>query len=384
VTVSTERDLDQASEAVKAVVDALSAALATINKETKTASEDSSAAGPLSSDTTARNLKLSLRSYLSGAVSGLTGDYTTGSSVGISLTREGDVTLDSAKLKDALAADFGAVASLFTSSYRTSDSRVGVVSAPENLPGGTYSVVATQALSPAEVMGITYTKPNPAETFQITVGGTTVDVTVPKNAFINEAVDAINADLLAGGITNVVASQANVGGNDVLVLTGSDVGSSASFVVSANTFGLAGTHLGLDVGGTIDGVAGTGSGSQLSAASPLSGLVLSLDVTDSEISGAGGSLDVGTVTISTGLAGAFGEFLDTVTETGGLIDRATDRWDAQIKLADERIEQLESRLELREITLRRQFSALESTLAQLQGVASQLAAGVQSLGGLQT
>jgi flagellar hook-associated protein 2 len=111
--------------------------------------------------------------------------------------------------------------------------------------------------------------------------------------------------------------------------------------------------------------------------------VLSFNVTESEISGAGGSLDLGTVTISSGLAGTFGEFLETVTETGGLIDRATDRWDAQIKLADERIEQLESRLELREITLRRQFSALESTLAQLQGVASQLAAGVQSLGGLQ-
>jgi flagellar capping protein FliD len=88
---------------------------------------------------------------------------------------------------------------------------------------------------------------------------------------------------------------------------------------------------------------------------------------------------LGTVTVRSGLASLFSSFLDEVTGTGGLIDRATDRWDAQIKLADNRIEQLEERLERREVALRRQFTALENAMGRMSGLSAQLASALQSL-----
>ncbi|MDH5521550.1 MAG: flagellar filament capping protein FliD, partial [Acidimicrobiia bacterium] len=93
----------------------------------------------------------------------------------------------------------------------------------------------------------------------------------------------------------------------------------------------------------------------------------------------GGSLDLGTATVRSGLAATFDEFIDSVIGSGGLIDRATDRWDAQIKLAEDRMDQLEERLERREAALRRQFTALESAMGRMQSLAGQLASGLQSL-----
>jgi flagellar capping protein FliD len=233
------------------------------------------------------------------------------------------------------------------------------------------------------VTGIAYVKPNPAATFQITVGATVVDVTIPKNALIAEAITSINGALTTAGVTTLLASQGSVGGNNVIVLTGSESGSGSSFTVSANSFGLTGTFTGLDVTGTVNGVAGIGGETTLTGSGTLAGLRLAISATQAEIDAAGGTLDLGTVTVSTGLGASFLSFLDSVTETGGLIDRATDRWDAQVRVADDRIEQLESRLDMREAALRRQFAALESTMAQLQGLSNQLFAGLSSLGGLQ-
>ena len=69
-------------------------------------------------------------------------------------------------------------------------------------------------------------------------------------------------------------------------------------------------------------------------------------------------------------------YLDSLTETGGVIDRARDRWDAQIDLLKDRIEQFEDRLESREVALRRQYSALESTLARLNSASASLFAAL--------
>ncbi len=382
VTVNVARDVDAAAAAIKAMVEELNSTLSTIDAQTKTASEETSASGPLSADATARSLKMSLRSYLSGAVSSFDSDYKTTSSIGISLTRQGSFTLDETKLRDALADDFAAVSSLFTTSTNATDTRVSP-SVTREVPSGTYGVQITSVSTLPSVTGIAYIKPNPDDSFQITVGPTVVDVTVPKNALITEALTSINGALTTAGVTTLLASQGSAGGNDVIVLTSSESGSGSSFTVSANTFGLAGTFTGADITGTIDGVAGVGGKTTLTGSGTLAGLRLAITATQSEVDAAGGTLDLGEVTVSSGLGASFLWFLDSVTETGGLIDRATDRWDAQVRLADDRIEQLESRLDMREAALRRQFSALESTMAQLQGLSNQLFAGIASLGGLQ-
>ena len=191
-------------------------------------------------------------------------------------------------------------------------------------------------------------------------------VTIAPLASIDDAVTAITDALSAADITTI--SVQRVG--DAIELTESRYGSGGEFIVSANTLGLAGTHTGLDVEGTIGGLAAIGT-----AHAPIEP-----HCAVAQVSAAGGTLDIGTITINSGAALVVDDYLETLTETGGVVDRARDRWDAQIELLKDRIEQFEDRLESREVALRRQYSALESTLARLNSASASLFAALPQQG----
>lgn len=376
VKITVNRDVDATAEKITAFVNSLNSALTTIGNYTKTASESGTSAGPLSTDATARSLKLSLRGLLSGGVEGLTGKYTTASSVGISLTRQGAITLDSTKLKDALTADFSAVESLFSRQLTSSDTRTSVTRASGEGLEGTHAVSITQAATRATVTGSSYTAPVTDQNFTIDFGSLSAAVTIPAGTSLTDAVGAANTALESASITTLLAYED--GGS--LAFRSTKYGSAQSFVVSGDDpWSLVGTYTGTDVNGTIGGITADGNGQSLSGTGALDGLLLSITADASEVAGAGGTLDLGTVTVRSGLAAEFVNFLDEVTGTDGLIDRATDRWDAQIKLADERIEQLEQRLDLREAALRRQYTALETAMGRMSSLSAQLASALQSL-----
>ena len=112
VTVTVTRDIDAAVAAVQTLVDELNAVANKIN--TLTAFDaDAETAGPLQGDATARSLVSTLRSTVSSVQQGLTGTYTFAGSIGISLTRDGTFTLDTAALRTALEGDFSEVADFF-------------------------------------------------------------------------------------------------------------------------------------------------------------------------------------------------------------------------------------------------------------------------------
>jgi flagellar hook-associated protein 2 len=371
VDISVTRDPDAAAAAVKELVDSVNGALSTITTATKAGNEDSPG-GPLSTDATARNLAVNLRASLSSAISAIEGPYRTASSVGISLTREGTYTLDETKLKDALADDFAAVADLFERAASVTDGRVSVAAAGSAVLDGAYAVEITQAASIAEVIGPDYDDSNQPDTFTIEQDGVIASVTIPKKSDIDEAIDFINQGLADAGITTLAATQI---GNTIR-LGDTRYGAAYSFTVSANDYGLEGTFQGSDVAGTIGGLAATGSGRSLTGSDALSSMVLTIGATPADVAAAGGTLSLGSVSISAGIAATFDDYLETLTETGGVVDRARDRWDAQIELLKDRIEQFEDRLESREVALRRQYSALESTLARLNSASATLFAAL--------
>ena len=70
--------------------------------------------------------------------------------------------------------------------------------------------------------------------------------------------------------------------------------------------------------------------------------------------------------------------LDATEGVDGSIERARDRWQAQIEFVDDRIDAFEDRLERREGRLIKQFAALDLALAQLNAQASWLTAQVTS------
>lgn len=375
VTVAVNRDVDAGVEAVKGMVDALNAALTSLGKESKTSSE-TSASGPLALDSSVRTLQDALRSALSGAVvQGST--YPTASSIGITFSRDGTYTVDETKLRDALEADPAAVERLFQRTTSSTDTRLAVTRATSTTLDGTHAVEITQAASRGTVTGSAYVAPASTEAFTITVGSAVASVSIAAGSDITTAIAAIETALSDAGITDI--SVADDGG--AIALTHDRYGSAASFTVSANSLGLAGTFAGTDVAGTIGGIAATGSGQTLTGTGALDGLLVSVEATAAEVTAAGGTLALGSVTIASGLAASLDEYLETATETGGSIDRASERWQSAIEDADDRIEELERRVELREVFYRRQYAALESAMSQLTALGSQLAAGMAGLGG---
>ncbi len=374
VTVGVERDLDAAVEAVRGLVDELNSTLSLLDDLTAY-NVETNQSGPLTGDSSARDLELSLRSKLTGVVPGLSGTYTFASSVGISIDRTGTFVFDETKFRAALDDDFDAVSALFARIASPTDSRVAVVSVADSSLDGTHAVQITQAATLASVTGSSYVAPTADETFDITSGTKTATVTILAGSDLTTAVQAINDALAAAGITTVVASSS--GG--AIKLDETRYGSAFSFTVAANSFGLAGTFTGTDVAGTIGGIAATGTGRALRGTGTLDGLTLTISATAAEVSAAGGTLDLGTVSITSGLAPRFDEYLETVEGLDGMIDRARDRWAAQIDLIDDRIEALEDRIVRREEILRRQFTALETALSRLTAMSQSLGAALSGL-----
>lgn len=72
-------------------------------------------AGPLLGDSLLRSVESDVRTKLTDRVSGLTGNYQSLASIGITTNKDGTLVLDSAKLKAALANDYDGVAKIFAS-----------------------------------------------------------------------------------------------------------------------------------------------------------------------------------------------------------------------------------------------------------------------------
>lgn len=382
VTVSTTRDVDAAITAITDLMNEVNSTLATLadltsyNTETETG-------GPLVGNGTARALALELRSAISSFVNTNSGTYPMAASVGISLNRDGSFDIDESKLRTALESDFDTVISTLVEGGTAADSRLSFVASSTSTVEGDYAVVVTQAATRASATSSAYVAPGSDTTFQVVVNGSTsVDVSVTTGQAIADVVDAINTALEGAGATTVTATAVNVSGTDYIQLDHASYGSSATIEVIGDPFGLAGTYSGTDVAGTIGGEAATGSGQALTASSgDPEGLIIKVTATDAEVTGAGGSLSLGSISFSRGVLGSLDLMVGYAEESGGSIERARDLTASQIDLIDDRIEVLEDRLDRREAMLIRQYAALETAMATLQSQAQWLSSQLAALSG---
>jgi flagellar hook-associated protein 2 len=380
VTITTKRDIDGTVDAISKLMSEINSTLSTIAKATKY-TPDSDTAGPLVGNSTARSLAIDLRAAISATLqSGAT--YPTASSVGIALNRDGTFDVDESRLRDALENDFDGVVGLLVEGGSATDSRVGFVASADATVEGSYDVVITQAATKATATSSAYSAPGSDSTFQIIVGSKTVDVSITTGMSVTEAVAAINSALTDAGVTSVTASETNVSGSDYIELSQRYYGSGASFEVAGDPFGLTGTYAGLDVTGTIGGEAATGSGRSLtSSAGDPEGLILRITASTADVSGAGGTLSLGSMTFARGVFGTLDQTIGAAEGTGGRIARAQDLTASQIDLIDDRIEVLEDRLSRREAQLVKQYAALETAMANLQTQSSWLSSQLSSLSG---
>ena len=114
VTVSTAQDMESAKTAVQDFVQAYNDLYAEFKKQTDSG-VDSGTPGALASDSATRLLFSSIRDELNQAVTGLTGSYTTLSSIGVSFQQDGTLAVDETVLEDAIQTDSKNVTDLFAS-----------------------------------------------------------------------------------------------------------------------------------------------------------------------------------------------------------------------------------------------------------------------------
>jgi flagellar hook-associated protein 2 len=398
ITVSASRDTTAAVKAVKDYVNALNGAIKTVadlsayNAETKTA-------GSLQGDSTARRLLSNLRQAAVAPIGVDLGTYSSPASVGIAVDRHGVVTLDETKLKAAFDDDFEAVARLFSPQATTTSASATAVGASTTRPG-VYTVEVTEAATRARsVTGATFSPNTAAEpkTFRISSGGTHATVTIDTtNMSAAQVVAAINEALDTAKLTTVRAEE--TGGGTGIALQDTRFGSAPTYTVEAMMADGAGGYV-VDPNGSVWGletvVAGkdvvgrikTGDATSSDPWVAMTGRGQQLSVPDGAAKGAiatwtGAGPGTFGIDVSRGLAGGLGDALALAEGKGGMIARARDGITNQIAVYQTRIDGFEQRLGMRETTLRRQFTAMETALSNMQAQGNWLTSQLSSLNGL--
>lgn len=376
-TLTISKDMNTVSTAVQSFVTAYNSVTKSI-KDLSSYDSSTKKGGILLGDSTALSIQTKLRGIASTALTGTGGAYNTLSQIGVSFQKDGTLSLDSTKLQNAMNSNFGDIAGLFAALGRPTDSLVSYASSTSNTKPGAYALTVTQNATKGGVTGTG-------------AAGTTIDGT---NDTLNVAVDGVNATvtLAAGSYTfaSLAAEvQSKINGASafssagisavvsqtlgVITLTSNRYGSASNVSV---TGGNGATNLmgaisvlgtaGLDVTGTINSVAATGSGQYLTGATGNDAEGLKVQV----VGGALGSR--GTVNFSQGFAYQFNNLASTLLASDGTLSSRTAGINASIKDIGTRREALNRRLVDIEARYRKQFSNLDQMMSSMLKTSSYL------------
>jgi flagellar hook-associated protein 2 len=362
-----------------------------INDNSKFDPSGASDNGILLGDSTTRTIMNQVRRVLGASVEGLSGSSVRSlAEVGISTDfQTGLMTLNESTLKTKLEASPSDVSALFSDQGRTTDGQVSFETASLNTKPGTYAIDVTVAASRGELsgnvsLGASTTIDANNDTFTIKIDDTTsTEITLQAGSYSQEQLAAeiqskINED------TNLVAAgkvvTVTLDGSNQLVINSNIYGASSKVEVTAvdtNTLAQLGLNVGLgtdgvDIEGTINGVAAVGSGQTLSAATGDDSAGIRLTIAGS----ATGSR--GTVTYIEGVAEQMVDLITKFISVDGSISVKNDRLTKELALIDEDRAKLNERIETLTARLARQFTAADIIISQLNStqdfVSQQLAA----------
>lgn len=387
-TLAVQRDTQSVQKTVEGFIAAYNSASSGIRSLTSY-NATTKAGGLLQGDRVAASLTDRLRGTLNTALKALTGTFTSLSDIGVSFRKDGTLALDAAKLQSAIASSPGEVAALFTSTARPSHpEHMSYGGATAGTKAGTYSInvtqVATQGkLTGAAAAGLVITA-GVNDTVELEVNGVKATVTLSAATYASAAALAAELESKANAAAAFDGAGIDVSVGEsagVLTVTSSRYGSDSTVAVtgSAGATGLFGaapaSTAGVDVGGTIDGVAGTGQGRTLTGADgqACEGLALELAVPSTG--------DCGTVCFSIGYAAQLSRLIDDLMAATGTVAGRTAGLDAQIKALDRREAQVNDRLAETEKRYRAQFIALDAMLARMNTTSSFLTSQLASLPG---
>lgn len=334
------------------------------------------AGGVLSGDSAPRSILSQMRSTITvGAASG--GAFNSLADIGISFQIDGMVKLDATRLQAAISSNFGDLIKVFKASATASDSLVAYSGAGVGTKAGTYAVSVSRLAATGTLTG------NASPGLSIVAGvNDRIDINVNgavQGATLTPGVYA-SAAALATEIQTRLGSGVAVSAAGGVLRVDSAVIGSASTVTNASGNGAADlfgatpvSTTGVDVAGTINGVAATGVGQSLTGATGDASAGLVIRVTG----GATGAR--GSVTYAAGYGQSMYQITSGILSADGLVTSRSDGINSTIKQLTNREEAMQRRLDAIEKRYRTQFTALDVTVSRMQATSSYLAQQLTAL-----
>lgn len=396
--LSLSQNQGSAKSSVESFVDSYNSVIDTINQLTRF-NADTEEAAALLGDAAVRSILFNMRSIISDAVPGISGRYNTLSAIGITTdSSTGKLTVDDTVLQEALDNDFDSVAKLFAVEGAPSDSLISFGGNSDATQEGTYSVNITTLATQGLYVGSAAASGAPSaivitagsnDTFSVKIDGVQAStVTLSAGTYsgddlASELQSRINGDgeLQDNGVTVTVAFNKN-GNNEFSILSNrygsvSKVESVAGTAISTLGLSTADALLsadGVDVAGSIGGVAATGSGRVLTGGGDADGLKI-------EIRG-GSTGNRGDVVFTRGIADKLGTLLSGFLDENNIIDARVDGVQNRIDDINDQRERFALRMDALEQRLRAQFNAMDGLVAQLRGTSDFLSQQLANLNGL--
>lgn len=380
VTRSTAAAADAVNSFVKAYND-----LTTALKNLTAYDAEKKSASTLTGDSAVRAIQTQLRSVLSTPLAGGISGYSVLSDAGVSIQKDGLLSVDSAKLQKALAKDFNAFVSLFAEGGTSSNSNVQYVESSAKTKPGTYSVSITQAATQGKSVlsldsGLDLTEKN--TTMQLTLNGVSTSITLDKKAYgtAQELADELQSKINSAGASSGSSVSVKVNADGTFNVESNAYGSVSNVTLMDSddifTTDTDRSTEGRDVMGTINGMAATGSGQYLTAAVGSDAEGIKLQVTGSE-----SGYDA-TVSFSQGYAYQFSKAAESILKSDGVIATRIDGMNTSLKNVAKDQAKIEARLVTIEARYRRQFTSLDILLSKMNQTSSYLTQQLDSLSNL--
>jgi flagellar hook-associated protein 2 len=224
-----------------------------------TAPASGQTAPPLYGDSTLKAMRSSLAQALIEVVPGASSDYASATSVGLSLDKNGQLSLDAGTFQTAFSDDYQAIEQLFVPQKSATDPQLSFTALGSTTAGGTYNVVITNPAAAAAVTGSgfsgTYADDGTADTMVVTdkATGWAAQVSLSNGMTTAQLVDALNTACAASTAQKLTSTA---------TLYGDPAGSVPATAATrwADVTGAGGTPLGVAAGDTISYVGTRGDG----------------------------------------------------------------------------------------------------------------------------
>jgi len=373
--VTVASNTTSAQSAIQGFVKAWNDATGTL-KSLTSYDADTKQGGLLLGDATALRIESALRSALGSSVAGRSSGLTLLSQVGISIQKDGTLSLDNSKLQTALSSSLDDVAGLFATAGRASDPLVRFLGAgPLTQPGNhaiSVTTLATQGRATgSNALSATTTIDSSNDTLALGVDGTGASITLAHGTYspaqlaaaLQSAINGSNALAAAGASVSVTQS----GG--MLAVISARFGAVSTVNLSGGNaltalFGTPSIATGTDVSGTIDGAAASGDGQILIAASGSAATGLRIKVLGGSIGARGG------IIYSHGVGDRLGTLLENLLANKGLIGGRTDGLQISIENIGHQRDAINRRLATTEARYRAQFTALDNLISSMNSTSS--------------